>query len=150
VSPAPELVRAWKEQGLRRGATLAAELVAAHVERPSADVITYIPPDPERQLRRMAHPAERLAEELGPRWGLEVSRLLARTRNVPRQAGLPVDERRRNVRGAFRPARDRPPARVVLVDDVYTTGSTASAAAAVLLSAGASVVHVVTFARTLR
>jgi predicted amidophosphoribosyltransferase len=149
-SPAPELVRAWKEQGLRRGAILAAELVAAHVERPPADVITYIPPDPERQLRRMGHPAERLAEELGPRWGLEVRRLLARTRNVPRQASLPVEERRRNVRGAFGAADDVPPVRVVLVDDVYTTGSTASAAAAALLSTGASVVHVVTFARTLR
>lgn len=150
ASPAPELVRAWKEQGLRRGATLAAELVAAHVEQQPADVITYIPPDPERQLRRLGHPAERLAEELGARWGLEVRPLLARTRKIPRQASLPFEERRRNVRGAFSAVGETPPARVALVDDVYTTGSTVSAAAAALLSAGASVVHVVTFARTLR
>jgi ComF family protein len=148
--PVPQLVRAWKEHGLRRAAAFAAELVAAHVERPAADVITYIPPDPERQLRRMGHPAERLAEELGPRWSLDVTRLLVRTRSVQRQAALPVEERRRNVRGAFEAAVNTPPVSVVLVDDVYTTGSTASSAAAALLSAGASVVHFVTFARTLR
>lgn len=69
---------------------------------------------------------------------------------MPRQASLPFEERRRNVRGAFSAVGETPPARVALVDDVYTTGSTVSAAAAALLSAGASVVHVVTFARTLR
>jgi predicted amidophosphoribosyltransferase len=151
ASPAPELVRAWKEQGLRRAAVLAAELVTAHVERPPADVITYIPPDPERQLRRTGHPAEALARELGQRWNLDVARLLVRTRGVARQAGLRVGERRRNVRGAFAAAGDLPPPGVVvLVDDVYTTGSTASAAAAALCSAGASTVQVVTFARALR
>jgi len=50
-------VRAWKERGLRPVAALAAELVTAHVERPAADVITYIPPDGDRSIKRGHQPA---------------------------------------------------------------------------------------------
>jgi len=59
------------------------------------------------------------------------------------------DLRRDNAAAAFTAAR-RPPARVVLIDDVYTTGSTAHAAASALRKAGADEVEVVTFARTIR
>jgi ComF family protein len=147
--PARPLVRAWKERGLRPVAALAAELVTAHVERPAADVITYIPPDRVRQLERGHHPAERLADELAERWGIEAGALLRRVGVVRRQTGLPRAERRRNVRDAFGAAATSP-ARVVLVDDVYTTGATAAAAAAELRRAGARHVEVVTFARAVR
>jgi predicted amidophosphoribosyltransferase len=143
-------VRAWKERGLRPVATLAAELVAAHVEPPTADVITYIPADPIRQLSRGHHPAGRLARELGARWELETVALLRRKGSVRRQTGLPLAERRRNVRDAFAAADATPSGRVLLVDDVYTTGATVDAAARVLRSAGASRVEVVTFARAVR
>lgn len=142
-------MRAWKERGLRPVAALAAELVTAHVERPAADVITYIPPDRVRQLERGHHPAERLADELAERWGIEAGALLRRVGVVRRQTGLPRAERRRNVRDAFGAAATSP-ARVVLVDDVYTTGATAAAAAAELRRAGARHVEVVTFARAVR
>jgi predicted amidophosphoribosyltransferase len=150
AGPAPALVRAWKERGVRRATSLAAELVAAHVEPLPADVITYIPPDPDRQLRRATHPAEALARALAAHWGVPSTRLLVRSRGASRQAGLHLAERRRNVRGLFAAASDAVPATVLLVDDVYTTGATASAAAAALRAAGARTVHVVTFARTLR
>ncbi len=142
-------MRAWKERGLRPVAILAAELVVAHVERPAADVIAYIPADPVRQLGRGHHPAERLAHELGVRWELDQAVLLRRTRAVPRQTGLPRADRARNVRNAFA-ATSPVPGRVVLVDDVYTTGATADAAARALRSAGAEDVQVVTFARAVR
>ena len=147
--PARALVAAWKERGVRRAATLAAELVVAHVERPQADVIAYIPPDPARQLGRATHPAQTLAATLAARWHLAPGPTLRRTRRAGRQAGLVLADRRRNVRGLFaaEPASGRA---VVLVDDVYTTGSTASAAAEALLAAGAVEVHVVTLARTPR
>ena len=53
------------------------------------------------------------------------------------------------MRGAFASSR-APPARIVLIDDVYTTGATASEAARSLLRAGARRIEVVTFARTVR
>jgi len=130
-------------------AALAAELVVAHVERPAADVIAYIPPDAVRQLQRGHHPAERLAYELAQRWQLPVAPLVTRRGTVARQTGLGFAERRRNVRGAFEAA-SACPATVVLVDDVYTTGATVSAAAAALRRAGAHTVRVITFARVVR
>jgi predicted amidophosphoribosyltransferase len=66
-----------------------------------------------------------------------------------RQRGLSRLERRSNVAGAFRPT-DTAPARLVLVDDVYTSGATASAVASALRAAGARRVDVVTFARATR
>lgn len=148
--PARALVAAWKEHGLRRIATLAAELVVHAVPRPAADVIAYIPPDPNRLLERGHHPAERLARELAGRWQLDVAPLLLAERSrARRQATLARGERLRNARGAF-VAAVTPPRRVVLVDDVYTTGATVDAAASALRRAGTEIVEVVTFARTAR
>lgn len=142
------LVRSWKERGLRTLAAVAADSVAAALPPPPA-ALAFVPPDRARGLERGQHPAERLARELGERWSLPVLPILGRTRTVPRQRGLSLAERRRNVGGAFAPARESPP-RVVLVDDVYTTGSTASAASTALRKAGARRVDVVTFARVVR
>lgn len=147
--PARPLLQAWKEHGLRRCAELAAEVVAGCVPRPEADVIAYIPPDPARQLRRGGHPAAGLARELGEHWRMEVRPLLARTGSTGRQTGLRLAERRRNVRGAF-VAVGAVPARIVLVDDVYTTGATADSAARALRRAGARYVEISTFARAVR
>ena len=143
------LVAAWKERGVRRLAEVAAELVVATVPPPETHALTFVPPDLERNLRRGYHPAARLAQELGNRWELGVARLLARGGTSRRQRGLSLKERRRNVAGAFRPAGDAPRA-VTLVDDVYTSGATANAAASALRRAGARRVHVVTFARAVR
>jgi predicted amidophosphoribosyltransferase len=88
------VIRAWKERGLRHLAPLAAELVLAQLERPAADVITYIPPDRVRQLERARHPAQALAHELGARWGIPCEPLLARTRVTERQAALPLAQPR--------------------------------------------------------
>jgi predicted amidophosphoribosyltransferase len=117
--------------------------------RPNADVITYVPPDPVRQLTRSCHPAEALARELGRLWGLDCAALLSRSRSVERQALLPRAERRANVQGSFQ-ACSEAPGRVVLIDDIYTTGSTASAAASALRAAAAGQVDVITFARAVR
>ncbi len=148
-SPVPAVVAAWKERGLRRLAELAADVVADSLACPAADAVAFIPPDGDRSIKRGHHPAERLARELGRRWALPVIATLGRTRVPRRQRGLALAERRRNVAGAF-VARERVPKRLVLVDDVYTTGATATAAASALRKAGAARVDVVTFARAVR
>jgi predicted amidophosphoribosyltransferase len=148
---ARRLVAAWKEHALRRAAGLAAELVVEALEAPAADVITYIPPDPIRLLSRGHHPAEQLARALSSHWHVPAAPLLVRSGRGAsvRQTGLPRADRLRNIRGAFL-AVTAPPRRVLLVDDVYTTGATVSAAATALRRAGAREVDVVTFARTVR
>ena len=147
--PARALVGAWKERGVRSLGRLAADLVADVVPRPRATVLAYVPGEPDRVGWRGVNSAQELAALLGDRWELPVERLLERARRIGRQRGLSRAERRANVRDAFRAIADVP-ARVCLVDDVYTTGSTALAAATELRRAGAREVHVVAFARVVR
>ena len=143
------LVSSWKERGLRTLAAFAADVVAEALDRPRADTLVFVPPDRARGRERGHHPAERLTRELGSRWQLPVLAALHRTRSIERQAALPLSERRRNVARAFA-ARAPVPRAVCLVDDVYTTGATASAAASALRAGGARRVEVVTFARAVR
>jgi predicted amidophosphoribosyltransferase len=143
------LVAAWKERGLRRLAAEAAEIVVERLPAPACDTLTFVPPDGARSLERGFHPAERLARELAAAWGLGCEPLLRRSGRSRRQRGLGLAERRGNVAGAFDTR--RPPAgRIVLVDDVYTSGATANEAARALRRAGAGEVAVLSLARRIR
>jgi len=143
------LVAGWKERGLRRLADAAAALVAERLPRPEAEILAFVPADPQRLGERGHHPAERLARALGRRWDMRCEPILIRTGRSERQRGLSLPERRRNVVGVFA-ARRQVSDSIVLVDDVYTTGATVSAAASALRAAAAPRVDVVTFARTIR
>ena len=146
---AKRLVGAWKERGQRGLARIAAEIVDDVVPRPDAYTITFVPADDNRMLRRGHNPAQRLAAEVGARWQLPAVALLRRSPGVAPQRGLSLAERRSNVRGVFQ-ATGAAPGAVVLVDDVYTSGATVSAAATALRKGGARRVEVVTFARAVR
>ena len=146
--PGRALVVGWKQRGLRRVAELAADLVVATVPPPDGAALAFVPGDGDRVGWRGVDTAEELARGLGRRWALPVERRLARARRARPQRGLSKAERRANMRAAFR-ATGVPPPAVGLVDDVYTTGATVSAAARELKAAGARRVHVVTFARSL-
>jgi ComF family protein len=76
--------------------------------------------------------------------------ILTRIRATPPQAELPLKERGRNVRGAFECARDLAGKRILLVDDVMTTGSTLREAARILKLHGAGQITVAVAARALR
>jgi competence protein ComFC len=144
---ARRLVHAWKERGLRRLAAEAARLVTERLPPPEVEALTFVPADRGRRLERGHNPAERLARELADAWELPCVPLLERTRGG-RQRGSSAAERR-TVRGAFRPS-GAAPVRVGVIDDVYTTGATAAAAASALRKAGARHVDAVAFARALR
>ena len=143
------LVRSWKERGLRSLAFVAADLVVRAVALPDANALCAVPPDPDRTLSRGEHPATALTRELSLRWSLPIAASICRTAPRPRQAGLTLKARRGNVRGTFAPT-SAAPSSVCLVDDVYTTGETANAAASALRKAGARRVHVVSLARAVR
>jgi ComF family protein len=96
-----------------------------------------------RQRSRGFNQAELLAESLGLPMD---TRLLRRRKNTPSQTGLSRSERKRNLAGAFE-VRAKPAGTVIVVDDVYTTGSTANEIARTLKRAGAIRVEVLTVAR---
>jgi competence protein ComFC len=116
----------------------------------AAEVIVPIPMYWFRRLRRGTNSAELLACELGKKMGLPViGRLLVRTRNTLPQVGLPPSRRFHNMKGAFhvRSKAGLNGTRILLVDDVLTTGATCSEAAGALKKAGASMVAVAVAAR---
>jgi len=117
------------------------ELVAA------ADLLVPVPLHPKRIRDRGFNQSLLLAQAFP---GTPLAReALVRTRHTPPQVGLSPKERRDNVKGAFAvtdPARVKDKS-VLLIDDLYTTGSTVKECARVLRKAGASRVEVLTVAR---
>ena len=107
---------------------------------------------PARRLERLRrdHAAEMLASGVARELGLPFApRRLVKLRLTRRQSGLPLAQRAENVRGAFG-ARPGAPARVLLIDDVATSGATARACARALRRGGAESVDVWCFARATR
>lgn len=116
-----------------------------------ADLIVPVPLSRGRLLRRRFNQAARLAGEISGRTGLPMDALsLVRVRATASQVGLSRGQREDNVRGAFAVREDRrgriEGQRVVLVDDVVTTGATVSAATRALRRAGAESVAVLALA----
>lgn len=124
-------------------------LVQAVPRDESFDAIVPVPLYWLRQWRRGFNQSEVLARGLGRRLGLPVICGLRRVRSTQVQAGLSNTARRQNVAQAFRSRRGRSVAgkRILLIDDVMTTGSTAAACALALKRAGAARVALVTVAR---
>ncbi len=113
------------------------------------DCVVPVPLHPARERERGFNQAEVLAQLLAPRVGVPVRRSLQRIRYTTTQTQFDRAQRMENLAGAFRLRRgaDVRGCRVLLVDDVLTTGSTLSECAGVLKRAGALSVHAVTAAR---
>jgi ComF family protein len=125
-------------------------LMAALPRDERFDAVAPVPLHWLRQWRRGFNQSELLAREIARRSGLPLLRALRRVRSTPAQAGLSNTARRQNVAAAFQCSRSAKPAegrRILLVDDVMTTGATASACALALKRGGASRVGILTVAR---
>ncbi|MBK5294377.1 MAG: ComF family protein [Acidobacteriia bacterium] len=113
------------------------------------DMVTPMPMHWLRRWDRGFNQAEALAHHVAQRAGIPILRAARRVRSTPAQAGLSSAARRRNVAGVFQANQqlDLNGRRILLVDDVLTTGATAGACAVVLKRAGAAHVTVLTVAR---
>jgi len=112
------------------------------------DVVVPVPLSPARLRLRGFNQAALLAEHVAPVVHAPLCDVLTRVER-PSQRTLAATERLTNLRGAFACSTRLDGARVLLVDDVVTTGATVSACADTLADAGASRIGVLAFARDL-
>ena len=148
TGPAGGLVRRLKYTGVGVLAErMSVELArAAKLLRIGDDVlITCVPMHPKRLRKRGVNHAELLARGVAGEMQLEYSDVLMRTRNAPQQARLSGKEREHNLQGGFAVQPEWRArvcgAKLLLIDDVFTTGSTARHCAEALLEAGAAKVY---------
>ena len=124
------------------GRLLAMKLLQEHPE--GFDAVTWVPISPRRKLQRGFDQVEELALYVGKELGIKPVRLLKKVRHNKPQSGISEQaQRRANVLGVYE-ATDPlliEGKRILLLDDIVTTGSTAGEAARVLLTAGAKEVH---------
>ena len=134
----------YNQRGLASGygRLLAMKLLKEHPE--GFDVLTWVPISPMRKFRRGYDQCQLLANAVGKELGILPVPTLKKVRNNRQQSKITGDaQRRANVLGVYR-ALDAELVRgkrVLLLDDILTTGATAGEAARVLLTAGASEVH---------
>jgi len=149
--PADALIQALKYRSQLALARLFAEVMGtavAHAPRP--DALLPMPLHPDRARSRGFNQATEIARPLARRLNIPLDATsLARIRDTAPQATLPLEERLRNVKGAFRCADAVAGKRVALLDDVMTTGATLNEAAKALKRAGATEVSLWVVARAL-
>lgn len=150
--PIDRLVQQYKYHGALAHADWFAErMLALRPDAPRADVIAAVPLARARQRERGFNQALEIARPLARRTGIRLAPdLLVRVRETPPQASLPWLERGDNIHGAFACSTDLTGLRVLVIDDVMTTGASLEEAARTLKRAGAASVENWLVARTLR
>lgn len=145
-----KLIHLFKFEGVRTLQRPLGGLLAQALPRELAfDAIVPMPLHWRRRWQRGFNQSELLAREISRRWHTPVRRLVRRKKATAPQAGLTSAQRRKNMQGAFaaKPAEGLKGMRILLIDDVLTTGATASACARALKRAGASQVTFLALAR---
>jgi ComF family protein len=156
VNPVLEVIHRYKYQRALWFEPFLAELLFRAARRALSagdwDLIVPVPLHPLKEREREFNQAERLAARLGAAVGIPVNRgALRRVEPTRTQTLLTREQRTKNVRNAFavRPGCQLNDARIIIVDDVLTTGATTSACARVLQKNGAKAICVWTVARGL-
>ena len=151
VGPLKEMVYGLKYRGVRAAVPVMGRLLAGYLgSHPlPADVLVPVPLHHRRERDRGYNQSELLAREVAKLSGLPDDRgLLRRTQNSrPQVSTATISERRGNVEGVFECVAEVGGGRVLLIDDVATTGATVSACAGALKDAGASYVAALVLAR---
>jgi len=142
------VIHRFKYGGVKMLARPMAEAIFQRFEEIEADCIICVPLHEKRVKERGYNQAALLATELSWLMGVAAYDGMLRTRETAKQFDLNPDERAANVEGAFALKEGFCVAgqRVLLVDDVFTTGATAGECAKVLIDAGAKAVEIVAFA----
>ena len=149
--PLRELVHLFKYGGVTPLARTFGRFMIQALPRETAfDVVVPMPLHWFKKWQRGFNQSDLLAREVGRKWNVPVRNVIRRKKATRPQSGLTNAKRRANMQGAFGMPRGRSLAgmRVLLVDDVVTTGATASACARVLKRAGAAHVALLALART--
>jgi ComF family protein len=127
-----------------------ARLASSSEEAALADLIVPLPLHPIRLRERGFNQALELARPVAAALGLPLDpRACARIRHTPAQAGLPWKKREENIRRAFHCARDLTGRRILLIDDVMTTGASLNECARTLKRQCAAEISLLIVARTL-
>ena len=143
-----------KEIKYRGSYAMAQELVdiwnPVRAENPS--LVTAVPMWEPKRKKRGFNQAELIGRVLSERWKVEYREMLVRTRDTKPMYGLNREQRKENVMAAFGIIASNQPymlkqQNVILVDDVWTTGSTMRECANVLYEAGAAQINMMTLAR---
>lgn len=135
-----ESLHRYKFHGAAAYARIYGELMADCLQQHgvSADLVSWIPLSRRRLRRRGYDQAELLAREVAKRCELPCECLLRKIRHNPAQSGVQnAEARRQNVKGVYHAERKLSGERILLIDDIITTGSTMQEAAAQLRNAGA-------------
>ncbi len=149
-SEARELVHCLKYTCVRDAAKLLGLTMAKSLQGEAFDGLVPVPLHIKRQQERGFNQAELLAQEISLHTHIPVMDVLARTRKTGQQAKLEKEKRLSNLDDAFSLTDTVKGLRVLLVDDVCTTGATAKACAKVLLTAGAKSISLCVAAVTLK
>jgi ComF family protein len=145
-----ELIHLFKYSRIQTLSKPLGRLLAIALPRDEAfDVVVPMPLHWRKRWQRGFNQSELLSQEIGRRANIPVKNEMRRVRFTAVQAGLTRSKRRLNVSGAFRAKRRNSLAgkRVLLVDDVMTTGASAAACARALKMAGAKHITLLTLAR---